>query len=74
MILLDSEKRYFRIRAVEQRFAPAKIFEGTGHREYEMVFAPFQPEDVRKVRELLYDEYGAKDVLVVSDRRIDFAL
>ena len=70
---MDSEKRFFRIRAIAQRFAPARIFDG-GHREHEMILAPFQPEDARKVRELLWDEYGATDVLVVNDRRVDFSL
>lgn len=71
--MVTTEQRFFRLRGISAQFSPARIFDG-GHREYEMVLAPFQPEDVRKVREILWDEYGATDVLVVGDRRIDFSL
>jgi hypothetical protein len=65
----------FTLYNITQRFRPARVFAGCGiGPAYEMVLAPFQPEEVEKVREILLGEYRCTNVVIVGNRRVDFSL
>jgi hypothetical protein len=62
-------------RNISLRFHPGDCHQTQVHgRSYKLVLHPASPEDVRKIRSILWDEYAAYDVLIVDDRTIYFNL